>query len=375
MAHHPIEWLASWDQQSCRNVLLPYSHFFHRGHMHEADVTTSPHHPCIVIAAGSSHASRFYPNSYNLIALNLVTSLSTIHVYTYKVDTRSFEHHSSIDTPCRLFEGKLPWTGEELASAIDESAPSFVDISRFMAALLLGQKDELPIRINGKVAFVSSQLAREAVPEQAEPAIAFLGLRNLLMLHDPTTPLADRLAGCADLVRAFGAYLSDLTAIDGGCRARIADSARIELTTTKNLQSSMPQTRALLATLRNEQEWDLLEIQARRNANHRDGELARDAKAGLLEALMHSDEGLKRSEAVRIASELIDAPEATVDDYMLAAGALEIIGQPTHSVQLVMKALLKWPGHGALHTYGRDLATRSGNVALRSALEAARGGS
>ena len=70
--------------------------------------------------------------------------------HTYGVESRDFNHHSSMVTPCRLFESRPPWTAEELATAIAQSAPSLVDISHFMAEVLLGQKDELPIQIDAR---------------------------------------------------------------------------------------------------------------------------------------------------------------------------------------------------------------------------------
>jgi hypothetical protein len=210
---------------------------------------------------------------------------------------------------------------------------------------------------------------------QAAPAIAFLGLRNLLLLYDPAIPLTERLTECAELVNTFGAHLSRLAAADAECRARIANAALITSSTSAAGKTAMPQTLALLDTLRTEQEWDILEVQARRNVTHRDAALARVAKAALVEALMHSDEGQKRSEAVALAEQQIETPEATVDDYLLAAGASETAGLPVRSAELVTKALEQWPDHGALLSYGRDLATRSGDATLRSALEAARGGS
>jgi hypothetical protein len=136
----------------------------------------------------------------------------------------------------------------------------------------------------------------------------------------------------------------------------------------------MPQTLALLEALRAEQQWDTLELQARRIIERRDAALERAATVALAEALMHSDEGQKRSEAVALAGHLIEAPDATADDYLLAAGACEIAGLPARSAELVTEALEHWPSDGALLSYGRDLATRTGDASLRSALEAARGG-
>ena len=371
MAHHPIEWLADWDQQSCRNVLLPHSHFFHRGHMHEPDVTTSPHRPCVVVAAGSSNAGRFYPNSYNLVTLNLGTAIATIHAYRYGVETRAFDHHSSIDAPCRLFQVKLPWTAEELAAALSVAAPSLGAFSHYMAAILLGQKDELPILIDTTVEFLSPDLVTETDPEQAAPAIVFLALRNLLWLYDPGIPLAERLTKCAERVNAFGAHLTGVAAADPACSARITNAVLIPSTTGSN---TMPQTLALLEALRAEQQWDALELQTRRIIARRDATLERAATVALAEALMHSDEGQKRNEAATLAESLIETAGATADNYLLAAGASEAAELPVRSAEIVTKALARWPDHGALLSYGRALATRTGDAALRSALEAAREG-
>ncbi len=371
MAHHPIEWLADWDQQSCRKVLLPRSHFFHRGHMHEPDVTTSLHHPCVVVAAGSSHASRFCPNSYNLITLNLGTAISTIHTYRYGFNARAFDHDAPIDAPCRLFQGKPPWTAEELAAALTTAAPSHGSFSRYMAALLMGQKDELPILIDTKVDFRSSGVVMEADPEQAAPAIAFLALRNLLLLYDPGVPLAERLTDCADRVIAFGGQLAGLVAVDPECSTRITDAVLNPSTTDTN---TMPQTLALLEALRADEQWDTLELQARRMLARRDAALEGPATVSLVEALMHSDEGQKRREAATLGERLIETTEATVDTYLLAAGASEVAELPVRSAEIVTQALGRWPNHGALLSYGRALATRIGDAALRSTLEAAHGG-
>ncbi len=373
MAHHPIEWLADWDQQSCRNVLLRQSHFFHRGHMHEPDVTTSPHRPCVVIAAGSAHAGRFYPNSYNLVALNLGTATVTIHAYSYGVEARRFDHQSSIETRCRLFQGEPPWTADELAAALSDAAPPHAQFSHYMAALLLGQKDELPVLIDAKVDFLNSDVVTAVDPAQAAPAIAFLALRNLLLLYDPAIPLTDRLTDCAGRVNAFGLQLAGLAAADPTCSARITNAVLLPSTRGPN---SWPQTVAFLQALKAEEQWDALERQARNIIARRDVVLERPATVALVEALMHSDEGQKRNEAATIAEHLIDAPDSAVDIYLLAAGAFEAAGQPARSVEIVTRALERWPDHGALLSYGRSLATRAGDSALRSALEAsARGGS
>ena len=371
LAHHPIECLTDWDQQSCRTRLLANAHFLHRGHMHEPDVTTSPHRKCVIVAAGSAHAGRFYPNSYNIVRLDLGAGISTVHPYTYRQDSRVFEPSSPITAPCVL-GGEIPGTSQDLVEAITTATPSVARFAPYMTALVLGQKDEIPLQIAGSVDFVPSGVAQESDPGQAGPAIAFLGLRNLLRLHDPDLPLVDRIRDHSAAVEEFGSRLRECADLDDACRARITNASLISPGGALPLDTWMPQTAALLEDLRARQEWQLLEAQARRSLGSEDPGLARLAKRTLAEALMHSDEAQDRCEALALAEELIAEPDAIVDDCLIACGASEVQGAPERSIQLVIEALSRWPESDALVSYGRDLVTRTGDASLRSAVEAAR---
>ncbi|MGO9583579.1 MAG: metallophosphoesterase [Acidimicrobiales bacterium] len=373
LAHHPIEWLTDWEQQSCRTSLLTAAHFLHRGHMHETDVSTSPHRKCVVVAAGSAHAGRFYPNSYNLICLNLGAGVSTVSPYTYRPELRAFDPSPSIQAPC-LLGGEIPGDPQDLVSAIASATAGVGEFADYMAALLLGQKDEIPVRIGDAVEFVPSRIALEGDPAQAASAAAFLGLRNLLRLHDPGSTLSDRVAEYSTLVGEFGARLRQCADADPTCRMRITHASVISPGMDFPLETRMPQTAALLEELRARQEWQLLEAQARRSVASEDPRLARLARATLAEALMHSDEGQDREEAVQLAEQLVALPDATVDDYLIACGASEVAGAIERSTHLAIEALSRWPQSEPLTTYGRGLVTRTADTALRSALGAACGG-
>lgn len=373
LVHHPIEWLTDWDQQSCRTSLLIHAHFLHRGHMHESDVSMSPHRRCVVVAAGSAHAGRFYPNSYNIVCLDLGAGLSTVYPYTYRPEERMFEPAHAIQAPCAL-GGEIPGTPEDLAQAIRTATPSVGRFAYYMAALLLGQKDEIPLQISGSVEFVSWGVASESDPIQAAPALAFLGLRNLLRLHNPDSPLSDRIREHATIIEQFGSKLKDCIDHDAACRTRITDVSLVTAGANLPPETRMPQTVALLAELQARQEWHLLASQARRNVGSDDPLLSRLAKSTLAEALMHSDEAQDRVEAVKLAEELVADQKATIDDYLIACGACEIHGTTERSAQLVIEALDRWPESEALVSYGRDLTTRTGNASLRSALDSLRGG-
>jgi predicted MPP superfamily phosphohydrolase len=371
MAHHPIEWLTDWDQLACRNLVLTRAHFLHGGHLHQADVSGSPHRDCLVVAAGSAHASRFYPNSYNIVSLDLGAGVAFVHEYRYQVDDAVFEAVQPIDAPCQL-GGAIPGTLGDLADAIDASDASVAEYANYMAALLLGQKAEIPMLIGDTVTFVSTHIARDIDPNQAAPAITFLRLRNLLRLYDPSTPLALRVKEHVAIIEQFGTWLSERADADATCRARIA-GASSHLHADTATHTTMPHTAALLAELRARQEWDLLESQARRTVTSSDVDLARIAKQALAQALLHSDEGQKRLEAQELSDELVGDPAATDEDYLLACAASEVRGASERSAQLLTEALAQWPRSAQLISYGRGLATRTGNAALRVIIDGADG--
>ena len=116
LAHHPIEWLTPWDQQSTRNKLLPNAHFLHQGHMHQPDVSSS--RQCVVVAAGSAHSGRFYPNSYNIVQLDLGAGQSNVCAYTYREDLGRFEPNPPVLNSCE-FEGSIPGSSQQLVEVLE----------------------------------------------------------------------------------------------------------------------------------------------------------------------------------------------------------------------------------------------------------------
>jgi predicted phosphodiesterase len=372
LTHHPLEWLTEWDQASCRTRLLTGAHFLHRGHLHQADVSTFPQRRCVLVAAGSAHASRFYPNSYNIVSVDLAAGLSTVHQYTYRLEDHMFEPGATIQTRCEL-GGDVPGTSEDLVDAIAASAANASEYAGYMAALLLGQKDEIPLEMDGKIIFVTSGMARDSDPDQAATANAFLGLRNLLRLHRDDLSLAERVAEHAALIEEFATWLSRRADADTTCRARVSEVSPGSRPDGTAHTMPMPHTAALLADLAARQDWELLEAQARRALVSSDPALTQLARRMLAEALMHSDEAPKRAQAVDLAEQLVADTEATVEDYLLAAAASEVHGAPDRSVALVGEAIDRWPSNARLVSYARDLMTRTGDVALRAVIDIATG--
>lgn len=366
MAHHPLEWLTDWDQTSCRNRLLGTAHFLHRGHLHTADVSTAPQRKCVLVAAGSAHASRFHPNSYNVVSVDLAAGASSVHEYTYRVQDGVFEEAPAIVTPCEL-GGKIPGTGEELSGAIAAVAPQAAQYAGYMAALLLRQKEEIPMVIDSTVTFVTPTMACDSDPDQVVPATAFLALRNLLRIHRADVPLGERVAEHAEAMQHFAAWLEKRAQLDEACRARVSEVSTGPA--GDDAGASAPHTVALLRELAACEDWQLLEPQARRALGGSNAALAKLSTRMLAQALMRSDEGPKRQQAAVLAEQLVTDQAAGEEDYLLAAAAFEVNGEPDRSVALTGEAITRWPGSTRLISHARDLMTRTGDDSLRDAIE------
>jgi predicted MPP superfamily phosphohydrolase len=364
MAHHPVEWLRDWDQRSCRDRLYKATHLFHRGHMHDPDVTTSPHRQCIVVAAGAAHAGRFYANSYNIVSVNLATGLATIQAFDYVPDQRLFAPREPVLAPCQL-GGELDCSAADLAAALKAVMPAETQGENYLSALILGQKDEIPIQIEGEIEFVPSETALKADPDQSAAAGHFLALRHLLRIRHEGESLQEQLAKHSDVVQAYCRQLTEYCERDDDCRHRVTGAPLME-EIHPDPATTRPQTIALLEELASGQDWSELETQASRHIGDPDQRLARVAKSHLAQALMHSDEQPKREEAALLSEHLVATGEPTTQDYLLAAGAYEAAGIPPRSIELITEALGVWPADPYLLDYARGLATRTGDPALRS---------
>jgi hypothetical protein len=369
MVHHPLEWLAEWDQSRCRARLLDSAHILHRGHLHHADVASAPHRKCLLVAAGSGHASRFYPNSYNIVSIDLGACTTIVQEYRYRLDDGVFEPAEPIRAPCEL-GGQIPGGAEELADAITAAAAVAAPYAGYMAALLLGEKEEIPLRINGRIMFITSGVARDSDPEQAATALEFLTLRNLLRLKRSGVTLAERVAEQTARFESFAGWLAKRAEADDECRARLTGAR----SGAPGEETEMPHTEAMLRELRASEDWELLETQARRAAASSDPATGRLAHGLLAEALMHSDEPEKREQAAALAEELAAESTATAEDFLLAAAASEVHGAPQRSIALATEALGRWPESAQLTSYARGLSTRTGDKTLRALIDTTRGG-
>jgi 3',5'-cyclic AMP phosphodiesterase CpdA len=102
LLHHPFEWLHDFDRSYCQPLLLKRTDFVLHGHLHFTNLSRqqSPGVDAITIAAGACYKTRDYPNSYNLVHLNLESGRGTVYLRTYSDKDGGFW------TPdCTTYEG------------------------------------------------------------------------------------------------------------------------------------------------------------------------------------------------------------------------------------------------------------------------------
>ena len=119
LTHHPTDWLAEFDRMGFTNRIVPQVDVFHSGHLHthQAFIMLMPGSKCLHSAAGSSHETRHYKNSYNLLEYDIGNATCRIRQFEYKTDSGEFQESQGIECglPCR---GEITVTPAEIASAL-----------------------------------------------------------------------------------------------------------------------------------------------------------------------------------------------------------------------------------------------------------------
>jgi len=369
MAHHPVSWLAEWDASSCRTRLLPAVDLYLRGHLHTGDVAlaSSPLSPCIEIAAGSGHATRFYQNSYNIITLDPRAAECVTTKYTYDPDRAHFDRSDPVRAPLTV-RGDVPGGRAALAEAIREVGPESARFADFMAGLLTNDLDEVPLLVGGLAEFVVPAAARNFT--SGEPLTRmhdFLGLRNLLRLRGGEASIDSLIADHAGEIRAYGASLQEVVLADPSCAARLSRESP-----SVRAGGASPSERwsvALLNELKDAEDWPQLAIEARRLAASPDLAMRRLARSRLAEALIHSDEAQKRAEAYDLATELASDNSASDPDIILAAAAAEVKGDDEVAIRILREAFDVGRKSAELVTFALGVAARVGDRELREVAE------
>lgn len=372
LAHHSVTCLTEWDATSCHTHLLPAVDLYLRGHLHtpRVSLSSSPEAPCVEIAAGASHASRFHDNSYNIITIDPAMGDCKVQCYQYRHAIARFDLRNT-ETVNVSFQGSIHGTRSEFADTIRRNVPEAAQFDDFMAGLLVGELNEIPLLVEGRVTFAASTMAPEFMDDESLVSVRqFSGLQNLLRLYDPTVSLDARITDNAEIIRQYADDLSKMISEDPSCAPRLQSSQRSRITGTEyNDVPNSSWSLDLIDELSQSEHWDELESLSKRLVTSPNPTVRRKAKVALATALMHSDQLQKRKEAFAIASELVSDGNPSDHEFVLAAATAEIVCNNAEALRITLSALEERRTSPELIEYAQGLSLRIGNRDLRRLIE------
>ena len=139
LAHHPMDCLVGWDRVPCAQRILPFVDFFHRGHLHRSEVSlgSTPHYPCILVAAGATHVSRLFRNSFNVVSVELDTGECRIEHRDFSQQSARYELSGTTSATVAL-KGEIPGGPGELLEALANVVPEAKEFAGYMSGLITG---------------------------------------------------------------------------------------------------------------------------------------------------------------------------------------------------------------------------------------------
>ena len=368
LTHHPMDWLAEFDRIACTNRLVPQVDVFHSGHLHthQAFIMLIPGSQCLHSAAGSSHETRHYKNSYNLLEYHLGDGTCKIRQFEYRTDAGIFQELPSIE--CELPpRGEIHATPAEIMNVLRESVSEAEPYAGYMAALLTGWKEEVPVNLYADTpTFASKRFG----PEYQIPEVShFLRISNLLKIFD-TVPLHEMIAGQKAVIRDFATFLSTTASTNSEFAGFLA---AVELQAQKLLGVDSTEGTShqiqYLEELANSGELDELIDTAVRYTESSDEVVRIAARRHLASAYLQQDDSEKRNEGSDIAFKILDEDWAECKDYLVASVAAESIGDSSLSESIALRALEIWPDDPDLRAYCRSFAMQRGSQTLRKQLD------
>jgi hypothetical protein len=161
MAHHPFHVLQDFDRRTTQRRIEQSCLFFHCGHLHEPEARTAGLHAagCLTLAAGAAFETRQSQNSYTIATVDLLRGKRSARTLKYVPSEGRFKAEAEDEFPIEI-PPAAACTVPELAAAMTAYRPSLSTWAHYLSALLLDQKGELPIPVDGGYIFGSVSPAR-----------------------------------------------------------------------------------------------------------------------------------------------------------------------------------------------------------------------
>ena len=198
----------------------------------------------------------------------------------------------------------------------------------------------------------------------------FLSLRNRLRLYSSEKSVLERVRDHEDRVRNFANFLNSIASQSPGMADQLREK-NLAICVETNVRidpTTRPLALAFLKKLAQECDWGLLEVEARRFEHADAVGLARVARHLLSEALLHSEEAEKKNEGISIARQIVNEPNAGLNEYLLASAAAEEAADGAWSLELARVIVERWGDDPGIRQYLSSLALRLGSAELRDLL-------
>ena len=367
LAHHPPEWLAEFDRLPCTSRMARELDVFHSGHlhMHHASVMLTPGSQCLHSTAGSSHETRHYQNSYNLIEYDIADGNCRIRQFEYRALSGDFQELAPIEyvLPSRY---EVSASAPELADALRNNVAAAGPYVNYMATLLTGDLEEVPIMLtNDDVILASKTISATA---QIAEVRAFLQISNLLKVYD-NTPLDEIISKYESSVAGFASLLERLASADTHFAELLVSRERVasQLTGSRLRDTSSYQEQLLDELARYGAHAERVDTATRYFSScHEAVRVA--ARRHLASALLAYGDVGKRQEGLTLALQNLDEAWANPSDYCVASAAAESLNDNSLAESIALRALGEWTDDSVLRSYCRSLATQLGSQALRQRL-------
>ena len=371
LAHHPMEWISEFDRLSCNRRLVPHLNIFHSGHLHhhEVSVMLTPGAECLRLAAGSSHASRHYENSYNLVEFEVGAALGRIRTFQYKPKSGGFEETPSTKYKITL-GGTSPAELSEIACVLRGIEPAVDPYVDYFAALLAGEMNEVPIQLNdGSCTFASRDLSPEFPFAEVQE---FLRIPNMLRVYDDV-PLNERLATYSTAISRLTELLTRIATENyefaGLLAGRVTQAKRLA---RRGKGETPPYQIQYLDDLARANEWAEVVNTSKRYMESSVEEVRIAARRQLSWALLQAEEQRSRNDGLILAYENLDESWADCKDNIVASVAAELLGDYERAMRTALSALEHWPHEPTLREHCRSLAMKTGSKFLRQRLDETR---
>ena len=367
LTHHPMDWLAEFDRMACSNRIVPQVDVFHSGHLHshQAFIMLTPGSQCLHSAAGSSHETRHYRNSYNLLEYDIGNATCKIRQFEFKADSGEFQELQGIE--CRLpSRGEIQASPAEIAAVLRESVPTSEPYAGYMASLITGGLEEVPILLDAETLTLASK--RLPAEHQIPEVRYFLRISNLLKVFD-TVPLREMICSQESAISGFATFLNETASSDSEFANLLASREnQAQKLSGMSIPETPPFQEQYLDELATGGELAELIETATRYCQSSDETVRAAARRRLAWALLQQDDLEKKKEGSDLAFQNLDENWTDSGDYLRASAAAESLGDVRLSENTALRALENWPTDPDVRAHCRAFATQRGSHVLRQRL-------